>query len=1109
MGDKIMNNGRADSSLRGTFVRVPGGPGIGKIGEVEGGRIRVDYFESPNTTVAHSQWVVPSAAQRVLLDREERVWWMGRNGAWNAGRVVHASAHECIVRFPNADYDLPVPTDNLYVRWDRPVQDAVANLAVRGGSTAPFRDARLPMLQSLVRQRGACAGMSTFLSASVELYPHQVEAALTVLSDPVQRYLLADEVGLGKTIEAGFVIRQVLLDDPAARVVVVCPAALRRQWLRELQEKFHIGDFGVERLVVTSHETPHEWLAYEGFALVVVDEAHAVVLSGPQQSPYRELCELARSAERLLLLSATPVTSHYLTNLGLLHLLDPELYRWDQQAEFEQRYAMRSALADSVQSLDPDLNYVIRDSLEDIAKLLPDTDARFHQLAQDVLALLDEEDELVDVALQGEFSNRVAQVRAHLSETYRIHRRVIRHRREAVLRESSNPEAVGLAYAVRGRTRPTLIPTPSGVSEAGAELVLHWWSQVRDHLDNASATGNTDVYGMALAVLAARATVLSADVVDVLRWRVRADPAAAERAGLSAHEKALLAAPPVAAVERSLLNSVEQGDRSPTREDMRVLVDALLPQMRRLKKSVIFCGPGQLAGHLAVYLQSRFGRLTVAEHTRRQESAHAANALTAWSDATGQAVLVADDSAEDGLNLQVADGVFHLRLPWSANQLEQRLGRVDRYPGAAGGGQDVPAAQFRLADENGCDASFTEAWATLLTEGYRVFDASTATLQDAIAQSLDGVWTKAFVAGPEGLLAQREEVRRQLRAEQQEIAKMDLLESIHTLGQGLRSVPESLINTETDWPQIQSALLHYTEKDGGGIRLPRVTRLVDGAPTVQFAVRTAHPLLAPRHWRRVQQRITDDALASGVFNRSSALRHPGTRLFRLGNPLVDLLSEAILNDDLGQSAVLRRVDRHMPHGEEPQPYYGFDFLIEADVAAALSCVQNSADAGRALRRQADRILAPFVRRIWVEGGTNQAVTNPAQLAWLNEPYNKNKGDRNYNSARADEYFGLFGGQEAATSFAREASQAALEFLHEHTNLAATCEGAQQQALEVAAVLTAQCGARRAAGHLVGDTEGLVTDAAILQALAEGLSRPVIRIVAAVCVVRRGLEYVKA
>ncbi|GAA2505980.1 hypothetical protein GCM10010406_48250 [Streptomyces thermolineatus] len=1106
-----MKHGQADNLKVGDFARASGDLGIGKVGAIKNGHIRIDYFESPANTVAQSEWVADHLVQSVLLDVEERVWWKSRNcnGAWNAGRVAHAGKHEYIVRFPNAEYDLPVSVDDLYVRWDRPVRDPVANLAVLGGSTAPFRQARLPMLHNLVQQRGACAGMDSFLSSSVEIYPHQVEAALTVLSDPVQRYLLADEVGLGKTIEAGYVIRQVLLDDPTARVAVVCPAVLRRQWLRELKEKFHIGDFPVGQLVVTSHETPHKWQAYEGFALVVVDEAHALVQSGPQQSPYRELCALTHSAQRLLLLSATPVTSHYLTNLGLLHLLDPELYRWDQQEQFEQRYAMRSALADAVQSLDPDLNYVMRDSLKEITQLLPDSDTRFQQLAREVVSFLDDEDELIDEAKRDEFGYHVAQVRAHLSETYRIHRRVIRHRREAVLQETTDPDAMGLTYSVRGRVRPTLIPAPSGIGEFGAELVLRWWDQVRNCLDNQEATRDSGAYGMILAILAARATALPQDVVDVLRWRVHADPAAAERAGVSRQEKALLEAAPVVDAERAFLSNLDPETATPVREDLRALVDVLLPHLRRLKRAVIFCGPGQLAEQLGSYLRGRFNGLVVAEHTRHQKSDQAADAVTTWSSAARQAVLLADDSAEDGLNLQVADGVFHLRLPWSANQLEQRLGRVDRYPDAHSADQDRPATQFRLADENGSDASFAEAWAMLLTEGYGVFDTSTSTLQDAIAHSLGGVWEQAFAVGPEGLLAQQERVKRRLQEEQREIAKMDLLESIHTAGQGLRSVPDSLIEMETNWQRTQSALLGYTEKDSGGIRLPHVTRSVNGMSKVQFQVGSARPLLAPRHWRRVKERISDDALASGVFNRSVALRHPGTRLFRLGNPLVDLLSDAILNDDLGQSAVFRRIDRHMPRGQESQPYYGFDFLIEADVKAALSCVEGSPDAERALRRQADRILAPFMRRVWIEGGTNRAVTNPAQLAWLNEPYNKNKGDRNYSSARADEYFALFGGQESAASFAREASQAAHGFLQEHTNLAALCKEAQQQALGVAAVLNAQCDARRAAGRLVGDTEGLVTDAAVLQALADGLSRPVIRAVAAVCIVRRGLEYVQS
>ena len=137
-----------------------------------------------------------------------------------------------------------------------------------------------------------------------------MRAALTVLSDPVQRYLLADEVGLGKTIEAGFVIRQTLLDHPDARIVVLAPDALRPQWAQELREKFFIDDFPDAQVKCVGHEEPERWADYHGCELVVVDEAHRVAeTDDPDKPTYRSLCTLAHSVPRLLLLSATPVMS--------------------------------------------------------------------------------------------------------------------------------------------------------------------------------------------------------------------------------------------------------------------------------------------------------------------------------------------------------------------------------------------------------------------------------------------------------------------------------------------------------------------------------------------------------------------------------------------------------------------------------------------------------------------------------------------------------------------------------------------------------------------------------------------------------------------------------
>ena len=82
-------------------------------------------------------------------------------------------------------------------------------------------------------------GQSLF-DASVDLNPHQIDAALFALQNPLNKgVVLADEVGLGKTIEAGLVMAQYWAERQR-RIIVVCPAVLRRQWAGELEEKFNL-----------------------------------------------------------------------------------------------------------------------------------------------------------------------------------------------------------------------------------------------------------------------------------------------------------------------------------------------------------------------------------------------------------------------------------------------------------------------------------------------------------------------------------------------------------------------------------------------------------------------------------------------------------------------------------------------------------------------------------------------------------------------------------------------------------------------------------------------------------------------------------------------------
>jgi ATP-dependent helicase HepA len=135
------------------------------------------------------------------------------------------------------------------------------------------------LVAGFVRQRAAAGGLTGLLSAPIALERHQVEVVRRVLHDPVQPYLLADEVGLGKTIEAGVIVRQHILDHPRDhRVLVIVPEQLQGQWESELRERLQVGAaYGHRVTIVALEELNQQPLASLAATLLVIDEAHQAV----------------------------------------------------------------------------------------------------------------------------------------------------------------------------------------------------------------------------------------------------------------------------------------------------------------------------------------------------------------------------------------------------------------------------------------------------------------------------------------------------------------------------------------------------------------------------------------------------------------------------------------------------------------------------------------------------------------------------------------------------------------------------------------------------------------------------------------------------------------
>ena len=367
---------------------------------------------------------------------EQTCVYFERDERWVAGRIVamdrdDGPGYKYWVQLPNKRIDV-VPERSLYVRCRLARQDPTTALAVGAMETQFWHDRRLQFGRNLASQRAACRGLRGVISASVELVPHQVDVARRVLEDHVQRYLLADEVGMGKTIEAGFIIRQFLLTESNGEVWVAAPRGLVPQWRAELREKFGIDEFNGRVVIVAAEDA-----SIGKAAMLVVDEAHHWV--APEIAPWLEAS--ARTAERVLLLSATPSLRDAAVLLRLLRLIDPAVYADVALDVFEARLARQEEIGIFIRGLRVDANTaLLRQRARRVPDLFPhDDDAQ--DLAAHILAALDQEDRTAAATF-------IAALRSHVADVYRLHHRLVRtRRREAAdwvfLRRGPEPSSNG------------------------------------------------------------------------------------------------------------------------------------------------------------------------------------------------------------------------------------------------------------------------------------------------------------------------------------------------------------------------------------------------------------------------------------------------------------------------------------------------------------------------------------------------------------------------------------------------------------------------------------------------------------------------------------------
>jgi SNF2 family DNA or RNA helicase len=216
--------------------------------------------------------------------------------------------------------------------------------------------------------------LATALSnAQVDLNPHQIEAALFAFRSPLSKgAILADEVGLGKTIEAGILLAQKWAERKR-RLLVICPANLRKQWSQELADKFflpsailetrtfneavragNLNPFQCDSVVICSYQfvrSKEPYVRQTAWDLVIVDEAHRLRNVYKPNNKISQAIKQAIFPYQKALLTATPLQNSLLELYGLVSIIDE--FTFGDLKSFRAQFArLLAAAADQVEHPD-------------------------------------------------------------------------------------------------------------------------------------------------------------------------------------------------------------------------------------------------------------------------------------------------------------------------------------------------------------------------------------------------------------------------------------------------------------------------------------------------------------------------------------------------------------------------------------------------------------------------------------------------------------------------------------------------------------------------------------------------------------------------------------
>jgi SNF2 family DNA or RNA helicase len=691
--------------------------------------------------------------------------------------------------------------------------------------------------------------------AQVDLNPHQVEAALFAFRNPFSRgAILADEVGLGKTIEAGLLISQKWAERKR-RLLVIVPANLRKQWSQELADKFHLpsailenrsfnegiragnlNPFHRDGIVLCSYQfarTKEPYLRQTDWDLVVIDEAHRL------RNVYKSSSKIATAIKQAVapfpkvLLTATPLQNSLLELYGLVSIIDD--YAFGDFKSFRARFARLGNEADFAElkeRLRPLCKRTLRKQVLQYVKY-----TNRHALVQEFVPTVEEQRlyDLVSDYLQQPTLYALPASQRQLMTL--ILRKLLASSTYAI---SSTLDGLASKLEVAAASSESVDALPDELSDNLEELeeLTDEWEEDEDGTLQAERVRLTQEQLAELRQETAKLrefhtlakSIIKNSKGEVLLTALRRGFAAAAETQQNQVD---------ASIQQKAIIFTE------SRRTQEYLL-RVLEETEFADKVLLFNGTNNDPKSKEIYHQW----LKRHAGTDRISGSPSADMRAALVDYFREeaAIMIATEAAAEGINLQFCNLVVNYDLPWNPQRIEQRIGRCHRY----GQQFDVVVVNF-LNKKNAADLRVYQ----LLDEKFRLFNGVFGASDEVLGAVESGVDFEKRIATIYQKCRTPEQIQFEFDALQQDLEA--------EIAEGQRDAREKLLNN-FDQDVVEKVRIQSRDYlDRFEERLWRITRYLL-APYAHFEERNI-----PSHWSETPSLEKSSIPAPIAWGRTSKM----------------------------------------------------------------------------------------------------------------------------------------------------------------------------------------------------------------------------------------------